>query len=475
MIMNLSPLSVRIDKLQLGRVTCEFTHTELIFNYVVKTHLSLIPNQLVALHIIETNSTNDNSNESFDDLFLMHDSPKFHSESIYNLIDSMEFSSVSMLLTAVPFVLTGEYLEDSMAQLREMITGFSAQNNQGARQGSQFSRLAKVEFSKFYGEGSSNEYQDTFDTLLCRVEVSEEHAISLYLEGLPTELEMSVRMFRPRTLSDAYSLTTLQEATLKAVKKKSGPFINQTNGRFGINNASGSNTKQSLLLVPTTTTNWKPKPNTPLEGQPRKQLTQKEYEEKRSKNLCFYCDQKYVSGHKCTVDTVHEEVQAHISLNTFSGTFTADVMLLLLGGYDMTLGIQWLSTLGDIKWNFQDLKMEFLYNNRRRIFEKIYLDDHLIYNKSLEDHDQHLTVVLSKMKDYSLYAKESKCVFGTTHAEYLGHVISSEGVATDPFKVQAMQTWPIPITLKQLRGFLRLTGYYRRFIKNFASISRPLT
>nr|GEU42626.1 hypothetical protein [Tanacetum cinerariifolium] len=95
--------------------------------------------------------------------------------------------------------------------------------------------------------------------------------------------------------------------------------------------------------------------------------------------------------------------------------------------------------------------------------------------KSLEDHVQHLIAVLSKMKDHNLYAKGSKCVFGTTHVEYLRHVISAEGVATDPSKAQAMQTWPIPTTLKQLRGFFGLTGYYRRFIKNFDSISRPLT
>lgn len=105
----------------------------------------------------------------------------------------------------------------------------------------------------------------------------------------------------------------------------------------------------------------------------------------------------------------------------------------------------------------------------------IFFDDILVYSKSWEEHLVHLKAVFEILRANQLLAKQSKCTFGVTKIEYLGHVISAEGVSTDPSKSAAIKDWPIPKTVKQLRGFLGLAGYYRRFIKDYGKISKPLT
>ena len=109
-----------------------------------------------------------------------------------------------------------------------------------------------------------------------------------------------------------------------------------------------------------------------------------------------------------------------------------------------------------------------------RKFALVFFDDILIYSNSLADHIHHLRSVLQVLRQHQLFAKMSKCTFGQTEIEYLGHVISRNGVATDPAKIQIIQQWPSPKNITQLRAFLGLTGYYRRFIKGYGVICRPL-
>ncbi|KAG8087040.1 hypothetical protein GUJ93_ZPchr0010g8809 [Zizania palustris] len=103
------------------------------------------------------------------------------------------------------------------------------------------------------------------------------------------------------------------------------------------------------------------------------------------------------------------------------------------------------------------------------------MDDILVYSPSLLDHVQHLKQVLSVLKQHNLYAKRGKCFFGLQKLEYLGHIVSADGVSTDPEKTRVMKEWPTPQSLTDLRGFLGLTGYYRKFVRHYGILTKPLT
>ncbi|RVW69998.1 Retrovirus-related Pol polyprotein from transposon 17.6 [Vitis vinifera] len=123
---------------------------------------------------------------------------------------------------------------------------------------------------------------------------------------------------------------------------------------------------------------------------------------------------------------------------------------------------------------FQSL-MNDLFCSYLRKFILVFFDDILIYSRSWEDHLAHLQIVLQILSTNSLFAKESKCRFGVLQVEYLGHIISEQGVSVDPAKIQAIIEWPTPTTPKRVCGFLGLVGYYRKFIRHFGSIAAPLT
>jgi len=110
------------------------------------------------------------------------------------------------------------------------------------------------------------------------------------------------------------------------------------------------------------------------------------------------------------------------------------------------------------------------------ILRKFYFfDDILVYMSHWHDHLNHLDIVPNILKQQHLYANLSKCSFGVKEIDYLGHIISGTEVVMEMSKIEAVKNLPQPVFIKQLWGFLGLTGYYRRFIKSYAQIATPLT
>ncbi|GJR94828.1 putative reverse transcriptase domain-containing protein [Tanacetum coccineum] len=108
-------------------------------------------------------------------------------------------------------------------------------------------------------------------------------------------------------------------------------------------------------------------------------------------------------------------------------------------------------------------------------FVIVFIDDILIYSKTKEDHENHLRLMLELLRNENLYAKFSKCEFWLQEVHFLGHVVNHEGIHMDPSKIEAVKNWKAPITPYEVRSFLGLAGYFRRFIENFSKIAKPLT
>jgi hypothetical protein len=110
-----------------------------------------------------------------------------------------------------------------------------------------------------------------------------------------------------------------------------------------------------------------------------------------------------------------------------------------------------------------------------RKFVLVFMDDILIFSKSLEEHIEHLKLVFQVLRKHELFVKFKKCAFAQQQIDYLGHIISADGVATDPTKTSATLQWPIPQNFTELRQFLGLIGYYRKFVHHYGIIAKPLT
>ena len=104
-----------------------------------------------------------------------------------------------------------------------------------------------------------------------------------------------------------------------------------------------------------------------------------------------------------------------------------------------------------------------------------FIDDILIYSKDREEHGNHLRTTLQILRKKKLYAILSKCEFWLDNVAFLGHVIYEDGVSVDPQKTEAIVDWPSPANVTEVRSFLGLAGYYRRFVKDFSKLAMPLT
>ncbi|KAK9002134.1 hypothetical protein V6N11_024822 [Hibiscus sabdariffa] len=123
---------------------------------------------------------------------------------------------------------------------------------------------------------------------------------------------------------------------------------------------------------------------------------------------------------------------------------------------------------------FMDL-MNRVFHEYLDQFVVVFIDDILVYSRTEEDHDRHLRLVLQTLSENQLYAKLSKCEFWIREIVFLGHVVSSEGIRVDPKKVEAIVNWKQPTSVTEIRSFLGLAGYYRRFVSGFSKVAAPLT
>nr|GFA07050.1 Ty3/gypsy retrotransposon protein [Tanacetum cinerariifolium] len=324
-----------------------------------------------------------------------------------------------------------------------------------------------VELKNLKQIGSVQTYQEAFEALLNRVDLLELVAMSMFMGGLKPDVGTPIRMFQATTLSETYGLARMQEATNTILKPRYNtpllPTPKQSTTTY-VSKAVTTPVKSNSVGQSSgyVTKNGVHKPY---------RLTQRELEDKRAKGQCFYCDQKHPPNQKDAIQSMVKELMDLGVIRASQSPFSSPIVIVKKkdGTWRMCIDYRHINK-SIVKDKFPIPVVEELIDelNGSVVFSKLNL------SKNLEEHYDHLAQVLQVMKDNTFYAKRTQCYFAVPQVEYLGHIILAQGLSTDPSKKEGMQKWPIPSTLKQLRGFLGLTGYYRRFIIDYASISQPL-
>ncbi|GJT11617.1 hypothetical protein Tco_0858659 [Tanacetum coccineum] len=285
-------------------------------------------------------------------------------------------------------------LNNILAQLNFVVTDVNRlKGNEGT---SSFSRMGKLEFPKFYGEDFIKAHGETVvwgvyeDGILKRFGIVNEDLmaelkkLSMFISGLPASMEMNVRMFKPQTLANAFSLANFQEASLAVIKQRATPVLSTpkfNNNYYANRNVASPNKDTTVTAIVPNTQVVNKYPALPSPA-PRRMLSQKEFVDKRAKNQCFHCDKKNVPGHKCEGQVFTLEIRGtHIEecleeeeeesdmisyeLSDPTPQTSSHILLNALSGIPTRNTIRWLSTLGTIQWNFKDLVMKFQYEGQK--------------------------------------------------------------------------------------------------------------
>jgi hypothetical protein len=155
----------------------------------------------------------------------------------------------------------------------------------------------------------------------------------------------------------------------------------------------------------------------------------------------------------------------------------------------MKLGDEWKTAFKTKFWLYEWLVIPFGLTNAPSTFMRlmnevlrafigrfvvVYFDDILIYSKSLVEHMDHLCAIFNALRHAHLFANLEKCIFSTDRVSFLSYVVTPQGIEVDEKKIEAIESWPLPQTITQVRSFLSLAGFYRRFVKDFNTIATPL-